>query len=122
MGESGSCASPLDITLPYRRPTASPTVPHGDATALSCATASGLGEAALRVTLTAAKTVHVTGNDLSGQGLGVEIRSGSDCTGASKQCIWKSTGVLDEMVDLPAGTFVFVVERNPTGELTFGVE
>lgn len=120
-GGSGSCALPFDIGTNYSSPSGATTAGADDAVLNSCGAPSGLPEVVYRTTLPISSTLHLTGSDLSGQGIAMEVRSG-DCTGQTAACVWQSNGVLDQMVSLDAGTWVFVLERKPAGNFSFAVQ
>lgn len=117
---NGSCAAPEVITLPYSE-TAGSTAVALDTTSVACGAPASLSEAVYRLELANDTAVKVTANDESGQGIGVQVREDS-CTGTSVECGWQSNGVYDKTLPLPAGTWLFVVERNPEGAFSFAVE
>lgn len=114
---NGSCAAPKAITLPFSE-TAGSTAVALDTTSVACGAPASLSEAVYRLELANDTAVKVSANDKSGQGIGVQVREDS-CTGTSVECGWQSNGVYDKTLPLPAGTWFFVVERNPEGAFTF---
>lgn len=74
-----------------------------------------------RVVLANDTAVKITANDESGQGIGVQVREDSR-TGTSVECGWQPTGIYAKTVPLPAGTWLFVVERRPEGSFSFELE
>ena len=118
-GGAGSCVSPGDIAVGFHdvRSTASDL----DATALTCHASPSLPEAVYRLVVAQPTHVMLSGSDQSGSGIGAQVRADS-CTGTSVACDWAANGVLSRGIDLPAGTWVIVVERNPAGMYTFGVD
>jgi hypothetical protein len=116
---AGSCVAPKTITLPFSE-TAGSTAVALDATSVACGAPSSLSEAVYRLVLANDAAVKVTANDSSGQGIGVQVRETS-CTGTSVECGWQANGIYDKTLPLPAGTWFFVVERNPEGAFTFSI-
>lgn len=117
---NGSCAAPKTITLSFSE-TAGSTAVALDTTSVACGAPASLSEAVYRLELANDTAVKITANDKSGQGIGVQVREDS-CTGTSVECGWQSNGVYDKTLPLPAGTWLFVVERNPEGAFSFAVE
>ena len=73
--------------------------------------------------MTLTQTTHVTlsGSDRSGQGIGLEVHADT-CMGTSVACEWEPNGDLARPIDLPAGTWVIAVERDPAGAFAFGID
>jgi hypothetical protein len=91
-----------------------------DDTTLAC-NADALPELVFRVVLAEPRTVTVTGNDSSGQGVGFQI-SRDTCEGTRAACEWASNGTLDSTVMLEVGTWLFIFERGPSGVFELAVE
>jgi hypothetical protein len=109
----GSCGAPRTVPLGFAEtPAAATTVGLLDVTTVTCRPASttSLPEAVYRLELATPTKVAVKGSDRSGSGIGVQVRMES-CTGASVACDWAGNGVLERTYDLPAGSWLFVVER-----------
>jgi hypothetical protein len=120
MQGAGSCASPIDITLPFSVADLGDSSAALDGTAPPCSP-EPLPEVVYRLTLAAETTVTITANDNSGQGVGVHVQA-ADCMGMGAACEWASNGIVDRELTLPAGVWVFVVERRPAGSYDFAVE
>lgn len=117
---TGSCLSPRDVSLGFTADASATTADQLDTATLDCNTNGSQPEVVYRLTLSAMTTVHLTAGDHSGQGVGVSVRQDS-CDGQSVGCDFASNGVLDRSYPLPAGVWVFVVERNPPGPFTLTV-
>lgn len=117
---NGSCSAPKAITLAFAE-TAGSTAVALDTTSVACGAPASLSEAVYRLELANDTAVKITANDESGQGIGVQVREDS-CTGTSVECGWQANGVYDKTLPLPAGTWLFVVERSPEGAFSFAIE
>ena len=118
---AGSCLTPRAITLPFAVDTVATTIGQLDTTSVACGAPAAVPELVYRLVLSQPASVTVNASDRSGQGIGVQVRQDS-CTGASVGCDWSSNGVLARTYpSLPAGTWLFIVERNPAGLITFTV-
>lgn len=116
----GSCAAPRAVTLPFSEPSGS-TSGALDGTSVACGAPASLPEAVYRVVLANDTAVKITANDESGQGIGIQVREDS-CTGTSVECTWQANGSYGKTLPLPAGTWLFIVERNPAGAFSFELE
>lgn len=120
-GAVGSCLAPEDITLPFAIASGqASTASLLDVTQLTCSNET-LPEAVFRLVLAQAKTVTATAGDASGQGVGIQVHKDT-CTGTSVACDWKPNGSLSRSYSLPAGTWLFVLERKPAGPFTLRLE
>jgi hypothetical protein len=118
-GAAGSCVTPKTIGLPFSETTGSTAIAL-DATSVGCGAPASLSEAVYRLVLANDAAVKVTANDQSGQGIGVQVREGS-CAGTSVECTWEPNGNYDKTLPLPAGSWLFVVERSPEGSYMFAI-
>lgn len=117
--DAPTCLAPQDITLGFSAPADASTKSLLDAVAISCGKPD-TAEAVYRLTLTQPTTVRVQANDRSGSGIGVQVVANT-CTGASVGCTFQANGVFDRTYPLPAGTWLFIVERAPAGPFSFSV-
>lgn len=115
----GSCLTPVDIDLPFEEAAGS-TARALDVTALDCSPETSLPEVVYRLDLAEDTALTITASDESGQGVGVEVLMDS-CQGTSVACEWASNGNVDRSLTLPAGSWLFVVERNPAGNFSLAV-
>lgn len=116
--EAGNCLAPRSMTMPFAVDTVESTAGQLDTTSVACGAPASVPERVYRLVLTQPTSVTVNAGDRSGQGIGVQVRQDS-CTGTSVGCDWSSNGVLARTYALPAGTWLFIVERNPAGLFTF---
>ncbi len=114
----GSCASPFAISLPFEQ-TGVDSTGGSDDVASTCEPVP-LPEAVFRIGLATEHTVTVTATADSGDGISLEIRA-EDCTGTLVGCVWQADGGIEQVLTLPAGSWVFIVQRSPAGSFDFSV-
>lgn len=119
---SSTCLSPHAVTLPFATDDAASTATLLDVAVMTCNTQTekAFPEAVYRLVLDAPTKVAITASDRSGSGVGVQVRDGS-CTGTSVSCDWDNGGNVKRTLDLPAGTWLFLVERSPAGRFSFAL-
>ena len=115
----GSCLTPTDIALPFAEAAGSTSCAL-DITSLSCSKEASLPEVVYRLDLATETALTITASDESGQGVGVQVLMDS-CQGTSVACEWASNGNVERSLTLPAGSWLFVVERNPAGSFSFAL-
>ena len=114
----GSCASPLEIPVPFEMLDAS-SADGSDDVASNCEPVP-MPETVFRVTFATERTVTIEADAPSSEGISLEIRA-EGCAGALVGCEWQVDGGLEQVMTLPAGSWGFIVQRNPAGSFTFRV-
>jgi hypothetical protein len=120
-GGDGTCLSPRGVVVGFGEDAMASTASRLDIAKLSCHMSPSLPESVYRLTL--AQTTHVvlTAGDRSGQGVGLEVHADT-CMGTSVACEWEPSGNVTRPIDLPAGTWIIAVEREPAGSFAFGID
>ncbi|MDB4960196.1 MAG: hypothetical protein JWP01_195 [Myxococcales bacterium] len=116
----GTCLAPQPISLGFTATAGASTAQQLDIAMPECVPGLSLSESVYALRLSDPTSVHITASDRSGQGVAVQVRSDT-CSGASVACDWADNGAIDRNLSLPAGTWVYIVERRPAGPFTFAV-
>jgi hypothetical protein len=114
----GSCGSPFDISLPFEQTGVDSTGGSDDVT--STCEPIPVPETVFRIGFATEHTVTVTAAADSGDGISLEIRA-EDCSGTLVGCVWQADGGIEQVLTLPAGSWVFIVQRSPAGSFDFSV-